>query len=398
MLNRKHFYLTTALICSICSFAKAEVFGPNPQDPNELISSNSNEIIRQAIESAAQSSARDTAAQIPLARLKDNSPQNQLTNTNTSLIKTDEDGYLKEEGGPTLSKRGEDLSSALPDINGRYCTEGDDNCKGTDSEDSIYGGSGNDSIYGLGSNDKIFGQAGNDALYGNDGDDELRGDYGLDFLYGGQGNDKLLGEGQNDTLYGDKGDDNLSGGDGWDTLYGGEGNDTLYGDQGDDTLYGGKGDDTLYGGEGDDTLYGDEGNNTIVDFKGKNKAVIFAKNNSKTEISMNRESTLEIPDISTEDVLFFRNNQGSLFIVTTDGKILTEIKKYYFDETRSGALAQIKFSNVTLDRWMVDEKLQNDFKKLPGNPLGRCKSIWQKYDCEENMPEYFTRMKEKSGS
>ena len=347
MLNRKHFYLTTALICSICSFAKAEEFlGPSREDP-----------IAKAIEEAAQSSAQNTAAKIALDRLKDNSPPNQVTATNTGF-KTDGDGYFMEQGGPTLSKRGEDLSSALPDINGRYCTEGDDNCKGTDSEDSIYGGSGNDSIYGLGSNDKIFGQAGNDALYGNDGDDELRGDYGLDFLYGGQGNDKLLGEGQNDTLYGDKGDDNLSGGDGWDTLYGGEGNDTLNGDQGDDTLYGGKGDDSLYGGEGNDTLYGDKGNNIIVDFKGKNKAVIFAKDNSKTEISMNKESTLEIPDTSTAEVKFTKTTAGHLLLTTLDSRPIAEIK-HYFDEPRSGALAQIKFKNVTLERSMVDENITN---------------------------------------
>lgn len=360
MLNRKHFYLTTALICSICSFAKAEVFGPNP---HEIISSNSNEIIRQAIEDAAQSSAQNVTAKIAL-----NSPRNQLTATNTSLNKADDDGYFMEQGGPTLSKRGEDLSSALPDINARYCTEGDDNCKGTDSEDSIYGGSGNDSIYGLGSNDKIFGQAGNDALYGNDGDDELRGDNGLDFLYGGEGNDKLLGEGQNDTLYGDKGDDNLSGGDGNDTLYGGESNDSLEGGQGDDTLYGGKGDDILDGGEGNDTLYGDEGNNIIRDYKGKNKAVIFAKDFAKENndgsrvlnvISMNQESTLEIPDISTEDVQFIKSVAGDLIITTgkADKVRVIAVIKNYFDATRSGALAQIKFKNVTLERWMIDEQV-----------------------------------------
>jgi RTX calcium-binding nonapeptide repeat (4 copies) len=385
MLNRKHFYLTTALICSICSFAKAEEFlGPSREDP-----------IAKAIEEAAQSSAQNTAAKIALDRLKDNSPPNQVTATNTGF-KTDGDGYFMEQASSSPTEAQFNPSPGVADTGGRYCTEGDDNCKGTNADDRVYGGGGNDNMSGQAGNDKIFGQKGNDALYGNEGDDELRGDNGLDFLYGGQGNDWLLGEGQNDTLYGDKGDDNLSGGDGWDTLYGGEGNDTLNGDQGDDILYGGQGDDTLDGGEGNDTLYGDKGKNTIRDYKGKNKAVIFAKDNSKTEISMNRESTLEIPDISTSDVLFFRNNQGSLFIVTTDGKILTEIKKYYFDETRSGALAQIKFKNVTLERWMVDEKRENDRKNGPGNALGRCKSIWDEGEynwCEGQMPEYFARQR-----
>jgi len=354
MLNRKHFYLTTALICSICSLAKAEVFGLSQQDPNGIISS----AIKAAAQSSAQNTSAQIAAQIALARLKDNSPKNQLTATNTGF--KDGDGYFMEQGGPTEAQFGPPPlgGTGVDDIGARYCTPGNDNCKGTNADDRVYADLGNDVVYGQAGNDKIFGQAGNDALYAGEGDDEVRGGDGLDFLYGGQGNDKLLGEGQNDTLYGDKGDDNLSGGDGWDTLYGGEGNDTLNGDQGDDTLYGGQGNDTLNGGEGNDTLYGDKGNNTIYDPKGRNKALVLGKNDSKTEILMNQESTLEIPDTSTSEVKFTKITGRHLLVSTLEGRPIAEIKDY-FDETRSGALAQIKFKNVTLERWMVDENTTN---------------------------------------
>ncbi len=348
MLNCKYFYLTTIFLCSISSLAKADVYGP--PNPNEIISSSDpNNIIDQS----AQKAAEATTAGLALKLLKQhpNTPENPF-------------------------------EAQLDPFGIRHCTERDDNCKATTADDTVYTGGGNDFGYGLAGNDGLYGQAGNDRLYGNEGDDELRGGDGLDILYGGQGNDKLLGESQNDTLYGDKGLDTLDGGDGWDTLYGGEDNDSLEGGQGDDTLYGGQGDDTLDGGEGNDTLYGDKGNNTIRDYKGKNKAIILGKDDSKTEIWMNQESTLEIPDTSSAEVKFTKTTAGDLLITTLEGRVVAVVKGY-FDATRSGALAQIKFSNATLERWMIDQQIVNPLPSTQ-EPKEECNTIWGVQNCQTN--------------
>jgi ELWxxDGT repeat protein len=209
---------------------------------------------------------------------------------------------------------------------------------------TIYGGAGSDTIIGSAQADLIYGdglkvdsgdQNGNDWIDGRGGDDSIVGDgaegsqsrhLGADIIFGGEGND---------TIYGDE--TIMDGGEGGnDLLYGDNGNDSIDARSGSDTAYGGEGQDTIVGGADSDLVTftnaksGGEGRNMAIPFSAITSAVVIpqvahgsftsacytqdalltdialsswnTKERSERDIEMDEESSLELWEISLEQI------------------------------------------------------------------------------------------------
>ena len=173
-----------------------------------------------------------------------------LSNTNPRL------GFLKDNGGPTLTHELLLGSPAIDAGNDAFCPptdqrgvarpqgagcdigafevenpppDGDHTCNeqdativGTNGDDILRGTPDDDVIAGLEGDDVILGMGGNDTICAGDGEDVVKGGPGRDWVSGGPGDDVVLGGSGNDTrLSGDDGDDMVRGGGGNNKLLGG---------------------------------------------------------------------------------------------------------------------------------------------------------------------------------
>ena len=107
----------------------------------------------------------------------------------------------------------------------------------------------------------------------------------------------------------------VRGGDGNDVIFGSAGNDILLGEGGDDIIFSGLGDNFIIGGLGRDRLYGSMGEDLLISgttVYDNNDAALLAL---EDEWSSGKEYAVRIGNISGENALADRLNQGFFLIM-----------------------------------------------------------------------------------